>query len=123
MTHTDQLNVLQGHANPSAPSSGVPTRIWQADVVAVNPDGTVDCQPVKGRSTKVSLAVPGTYQPTIGDRVLVTDLDGDPRTPAVLTPLSITPPTITGSRGGNAALTNLLTALAAAGLIVNHTTT
>ncbi len=34
----------------------------------------------------------------------------------------ISPQTVTGSRGGNAALTSLLTALANLGLIVNNTT-
>lgn len=33
-----------------------------------------------------------------------------------------TPPTVTGSRGGNVALANLLTVLAAAGVIVDGTT-
>lgn len=34
----------------------------------------------------------------------------------------LTPPTVTGSRGGNAALASLLTTLAAAGIIVDAST-
>lgn len=45
------------------------------------------------------------------------------RVAEILQALPVTPPpTVTGSRGGNAALGNLLTALAASGLIVNGTT-
>lgn len=41
---------------------------------------------------------------------------------AVSAKLSNTPPVITGSRGGNAALTSLLSALNAAGVIQDNTT-
>lgn len=48
------------------------------------------------------------------------DVQGNTRISGTLTVGSV--PTITGSRGGNAALDNLLTALAAMGLIINNTT-
>jgi hypothetical protein len=37
-------------------------------------------------------------------------------------PTPVSPPSVTGSRGGNAALASLLTALASLGLITNNTT-
>lgn len=41
---------------------------------------------------------------------------------AIAAKLSSAPPTVTGSRGGNVALTNLLAALNAAGVVIDNTT-
>lgn len=123
MTVTDQLSELQGHHAPHVPVSGVPTKIWAADITAVNPDGTVACQPVWSRASKDRVPVPDSYSPTIGDRVLVTNLGGDRQQPIVLCPLTRhTIPSVTGSRSSGAALENLLAVLSAANLIVDDTT-
>lgn len=122
MSTTDQINQLQGHVAPEIPTSGRATRLWVADVVTVNPDGTVDVQPVQSRATKIGVPVPGAYKPAVGDRVFVADLNGDPRVPIVLGALTTTTPTVTGSRGANVALASLLTKLDSLGLINDNTT-
>lgn len=48
-------------------------------------------------------------------QTLDTEIQGKLTTP-------VSPPSVTGSRGGNAALASLLTALAGLGLITNNTT-
>lgn len=125
MSNTDDLTALQGHVVKPTPTGGVPTKIWPADVTTVNPDGTVDIQPTTGRASKVNVPVPDTYQPKVGDRVLVTNLLGEPQYPAVLGCLTHAGgvPKVTGSRSSSAALESLLTALAGLGLIVDNTTT
>ena len=125
MTHTDHLNALQGQAHSEHPASGKPTRIWPADVVTVNPDGSVDCQPLYGRGTKVAVPVPSNYNPSVGDRVLVCDLNGDPRVPLVLGLFNRTRPTVTGAKSNTAgsipALASLMTELAELGLVTDQT--
>lgn len=123
MTTTDQINALQGHVKQHTPVSGVPTRVWVADVITVNPDGTVNCQPVASRASKVNVPVPDAYVPQLGDRVIVTDINGDRQSPVVIATLvRAGVPSVTGSRSSGAALQNLLAVLAAANLIVDNTT-
>jgi hypothetical protein len=64
--------------------------------------------PLLGRGLKMSSTDP------VNGSVLIYNLSTGTWVPS-------TPPTITGSRGGNAALASLLTALASLGLIVNST--
>lgn len=92
---------------PTAPQDTNTTQIattafyaGQASLVAPQPDGA---------------AVPGTsLRFARADHVHPTDPTRQAK---------ITPGTATGSRGGNAALTSLLTALATAGLVIDSTTT
>ena len=84
----DELDILQGAANPPHPTRGHPTRIWLAEVVTVNPDGTVDCRPQLSRGTRMRCAVPHGYTPQLKDMVLLTDLHGSPHTPIVITLMS-----------------------------------
>jgi hypothetical protein len=88
MTVTDQLSELQGHHSPHIPVSGVPTKLWAADITAVNPDGTIACQPIWSRAGKDRVPVPGSYEPTVGDRVLLANLGGDHQLPIVITALT-----------------------------------
>jgi len=122
MSSTDNLNAMQGHVAPSRPTNGTPTRVWAADVVAVHPDGTVNAQPVQSRATKVNVQVPVLYKPAVGDRILITDLNGDPQIPVMVGILSGSRPTVTGAKGGNVALASLITALANLGLVTDNTT-
>lgn len=123
MTTTHRLQALQDHVVKPTPVAGNPTRIWLADVSVVHQDGTVTCQPVSGRATKVNVPVLEPYVPHTGDRVAVTNINGDNQSPLVLGVLARTSiPAVTGSRSGGAALTSLLTILADLNLIVDHTT-
>jgi hypothetical protein len=123
MTVTDQLSELQGHHSPHIPVSGVPTKIWAADITAVNPDGTIDCRPVWSRAGKARVPVPDSYQPAVGDRVLVANLGGDHQLPIVVCPLTRTNvPSVTGSRSSGAALESLLAVLVGLNLIDDDTT-
>lgn len=124
MSTTRDLQDLGGHHRRHTPVDGDPTRIWHGDIRAVEPDGTVTVAPVYGRAGKVNVPCPDTYVPRVGDRVLCGDVNGDRQTPIVIAVItrSAGPPVITGSRASGAALTNLLAALAAAHIIVDHTT-
>lgn len=109
--------------NPPSPVRGNPTRVQQASVITVNPDGTVDLRPVNGRATKVGVPVIAHYVPTIGDVVYYADLDGDPMRPVIVEVLAVQHrPVITGSRSTDAPLQQLLGVLADLGLIVDETT-
>lgn len=123
MTVTDDLNALSGHAQPDMPLSGRPSRIWHANVTALNPDGTIDCSPANGsRAGKIGVLVPSLHHPVVGDTVLLCDLNGDQRHPVMIAALTAGIPTVTGSKAGNAALASLLAALTARGWIIDHTT-
>lgn len=121
--------------NPTERTSGRPSRIQIAQVVNVNADGTIDAKLLTSRTTKVKVPVPLSWAPQRGERCLLADRDGDPNQPISLgffapadgslkgpTTRPATKPTVTGSRGGNAALTSLLAALASAGYITDNTT-
>jgi hypothetical protein len=116
---------------------GEPSRIQLAYISTINADGTVDVRMLGRTATKSTLEVPRWYKPAQGDRILVTDIDGDHCRPMVLGFVSDangssngpqggfhnpSPPTVTGSKGGNAALGSLMTALSNLGLVIDHTT-
>lgn len=119
----DELSYLQGHVHPGHPSRGTPARTWLAEVITINPDGTVDARPVNSRATKIGVQIPGGYAPTLGDMVLITDVGGDPRQPIVVQPITRTIPTVTGAKTGNTPLVlSLLAALRDLNLIDDQTT-
>jgi hypothetical protein len=144
MSTADQLSALSGHHTPDVPvGGGHPARLWAADVVTVNPDGTVDVQPISSRASKAQVQTPAWYSPSIGDRVLMSDLGGDHRLPIVIGVLSsgavrwgathlaffgapdASQPTLTYSRSGageTTAVAALRQALATVGLVRDNTT-
>lgn len=122
---------------PPVPVAGLgDARVQIAEVVAVNGDNTLDARPITRRALKAHIPYPTAWVPQIGERCLIANRDGDPRQPICLghfapkngslagpvTRSGNSKPTVTGSRGGNAALTSLLSGLAGAGLIVDNTT-
>jgi microcystin-dependent protein len=72
-----------GQVRPPVGVVGNPTRIYECEVVTVNPGGTVSVQKRNSRAGRHEVAVPDGYTPVIGDRVLVMDLDGDQRKPVI----------------------------------------
>lgn len=82
-----------GALAPPTSVAGAPSSMTTGEVVTTNADGTVDVRPTNGRATKASVPVIATYAPGLGDRVVLTDLDGDPNTPVVLAVLSVKKPT------------------------------
>lgn len=99
---TERLAILQdAMVRPTLQAPGVPVRLWAAQVVVVNPDGTVDVQPVSSRSTKVAVPVAVGVTPTVGDLVVVTEMAGDPQAPLVLAALDAAAvPAPAGAAGG-----------------------
>lgn len=75
-------------AGNQAKSRGEPTLVWEGEVVAVNANGTVDVRSRLTRAGKIHVPVLGIYTPTIGDRVLMSNLNGDAQTPVCLGPLT-----------------------------------
>jgi hypothetical protein len=116
---------------------GTPSHIELATVSVVNSDGTIDAQMVGRTAIKSQLEVPRWYKPVKGDRILTTDIAGDQNRPIVIAFVSDEkgsshgpqgnfynphPPKVTGSKGGNAALTSLMKALSELDLVVDETT-
>ena len=89
---------------PPTQTAGSPSRIQLYEVTAVNDDGTLGCVLTIGRTGKVLVPCPPWYQPIIGDRIYVADLNGDSQQPYVVSPfdtgaaLTGPPNLIVGSR-------------------------
>lgn len=71
-----------GPVVPPTPVSGSGPRL--CEVVTVNTDGTVDVRSLKSRATRQRVPGLSGWSPTVGDRVIVAALDGDPQAPAVI---------------------------------------
>lgn len=86
MRRSNQIAMLQGVRVPQ-PVTGSATRLYEGEVVAIGA-GTLDVRLRTGRSTKVGVRYPLWYVPALGDHVLMGDVQGDERTPIVITPLA-----------------------------------
>lgn len=96
-----------GPIDPPKPFGGTETRLYECSVANVQADGTADLAPVAGRAGKMGVRVPEWYSPSLGDRVLVADLNGDPLRPVVAGVLSASPGTpeiVLSSRGAGIVL-------------------
>jgi hypothetical protein len=86
MLRHNPLPILQDTRLPP-PVTGSPSRLRECVVVALNPSGSVNCKTVTGRGSIAGATPPAWYGPALGDHVLVGDLNGDERTPVIITPL------------------------------------
>lgn len=112
-TARGQRNLVLGYVSKSKPAPAT----FTDSLYVVLPDFSADhSQPVKWAQ------VHGTRLPAQGAAVLVAW--DDTRQPYAVwwEGPATAKPTVTGSRGGNAALASLLTGLASAGYIVDNTT-
>lgn len=73
--------------NPPMSARGRPAPIVAARVTTVRTDGRVDVRLEKSRASRIRAIVPVGYTPAVGDRVAVTNLDGNPNTPIILAAL------------------------------------
>lgn len=96
---TDQF----GQVMPPTPVKGNVTRVWEGQVVSVEPGGMVSVQKANSRSARHRVKVPLGYTPTLGDRLLLTDLDGNRQYPAILQVLSAAVGSLTSGFGTYAA--------------------
>lgn len=75
---------LQQHRGLPQPATGRSTGLVEYEVVAIHTNGTLDARAVSRRTTEVAARYPRWYEPQLGDRVLVAELQGDERMRVVL---------------------------------------
>lgn len=85
------------HVNPPTPVQGAPSVLREAVVQTINADGTVDLKATDSRTGWTHMTVPGWYAPTVGDHVVVADLQGDPQKARIVAPLTGSPAATTAS--------------------------
>jgi len=87
-----------GLVKPPIGVIGDPTRIYECEVVTVNPD-TVSVQKRNSRAGRQDVPIPVGYIPVEGDRVLIADIDGDRRKPIIVQVLTsgYVPPAVIGA--------------------------
>lgn len=76
--------------NPPSGPTGQATGLRIGEVFAVNADGSVDVRMVTSRATRTRAQCPDTFTATVGDRVLVADIDGAKDQPVVVAALTTT---------------------------------
>lgn len=69
--------------NPPTAARGAIVGTTLAEVVTANADGTVDVRLSRSRGGKGAVAVVAGLDLDVGDRVLITLIDGDPNTPII----------------------------------------
>lgn len=69
------------------PAGGQPGQLQRAEVTVINADGTVDVRLTSSRAARNSVPVVAGISPTVGSRVVLAHLDGDPQAPIVLAKL------------------------------------
>jgi microcystin-dependent protein len=76
------------HVAPPTPVQGGATTLREGVVQTVNADGTVDLKATDSRTGWTQMTPPGWYSPTVGDHVLVADLQGDPQQAVIVVPIT-----------------------------------
>lgn len=76
-----------GPVDPPLSVRGQAAPLRAAQVTVVNADDTVDVRLLKSRAGRHQVPVVTGLTLAAGDRVIVTDLDGDPNTPVVIAAL------------------------------------
>ena len=88
MLRPNDIDRLQGVRGLARSNSGAATGLREAEVVTIHPHGTLDARMTAGRAVTVGARYPLWYEPQIGDRVLLGELQGDERMRVVLQAMS-----------------------------------
>ncbi|HWT91807.1 MAG TPA: hypothetical protein VN238_02335, partial [Solirubrobacteraceae bacterium] len=72
----------------SAPTrAGIdPSSLQAAEVVLLNPDGTIDVRVTTSRATRANVPLATGGPVSVGEHVVIGHLDGDPQTPVAFGP-------------------------------------
>ena len=84
MLRQNDIDRLQGVRGLTRSTAGAATGLREAEVVTIHPHGTLDARMTAGRAVTVGARYPIWYEPQIGDRVLLGELQGDERMRVVL---------------------------------------
>ena len=88
MLRQNDIDRLQGVRGLTRSNAGAATGLREAEVVTVHAHGKLDARMTSGRAVTVGARYPLWYEPQIGDRVLLGELQGDERMRVVLQVMS-----------------------------------
>jgi hypothetical protein len=84
MLRRNDIKALHGVRGLPEPITGASTGLREWEVVAIHANGTLDARSVKGRSVTVAVRYPRWWEPQLGDRCVLGELQGDERQRVVL---------------------------------------
>jgi hypothetical protein len=87
MLRGNSIKDLQNVRGLPQPVTGASTGLVECEVVVIGSKHTVDVRSTTGRGGKIAVSYPLWYEPTVGDRVLVAEIQGDERLPVVVVPM------------------------------------
>ena len=88
MRRGNDIAALQGVRGLPAPATGHSTGLSEYEVTVVHGNGTLDARAISRRTVQISARYPLWYEPQVGDRVLIAELQGVERTRVVLQAMS-----------------------------------
>jgi hypothetical protein len=84
MLRRNDIHGLQGARGLPSPATGAATGLAEYEVLVVHSNGTLDAKAISRRAVEISARYPLWYEPQLGDRVLIAELQGDERMRVVL---------------------------------------
>ncbi len=88
MLRRNDIKALQGVRGLPEHVTGSSTGLMECEVVTVHSNGTLDARSVNGRSVTVAARYPRWWEPQLGDRCVLGELQGDERLRIVLQVIS-----------------------------------
>lgn len=88
MLRRNDIKALHGVRGLAEPVTGTSTGLQECEVVAIHTKGRLDARSTSGRSVTVAARYPLWYEPALGDRVVLGELQGDERMRIVLQVMS-----------------------------------